>query len=80
MLLYATLAASSTFGQPALEVKILNVRKNSGKIIVELYNNESGWLKSPLRKTVLPTNEATAYCFIWGTSRQVCHLRLPGCQ
>jgi uncharacterized protein (DUF2141 family) len=50
---------TSTFGQQTLDVQISNVRKNSGKIVVEIYNTESSWLKSPFRKTVLPTNEAT---------------------
>jgi uncharacterized protein (DUF2141 family) len=57
-LITTALAAPRTFGQQTLDVQISNVRKNSGKIVVEIYNNESSWLKSPFRKTVLPTNEA----------------------
>ncbi len=58
ILITNTLTASGTFGQQTLGVQISNVRKNSGKIVVEIYNTESSWLKSPFRKTVLPTNEA----------------------
>jgi uncharacterized protein (DUF2141 family) len=59
ILIMTALTAPRTFGQQTLDVQITNVQKNSGKIVVEIYNNESNWLKSPFRKTVLPTDKAT---------------------
>ena len=59
ILITTALTAPRTFGQRTLDVQISNVQKNSGKIVVELYNTASSWLKSPFRKTVLPANEAT---------------------
>lgn len=51
------LTASESFSQGTLEIKIANVQKNSGKVVVEIYNSESSWLKTPFRKAVLATNQ-----------------------
>jgi len=59
ILIANTKTAPSTFGPQTLDVQISNIQKNSGKIVVEIYNTESSWLKSPFRKIVLSTNEAT---------------------
>lgn len=49
--------AFSSFGQESLDIKISNVRKNSGKIIVEIYNSKTSWLKSPYQKLELSSNQ-----------------------
>ena len=45
----------TSFGQETLDIKITNIKKNSGKIVVEIYNTKSGWLKTPFKKLVLTT-------------------------
>ena len=46
------------YGQEAtLKIKVFNIQKNTGKIVVEIYNNKSTWLETPLRKVLLNTNE-----------------------
>lgn len=58
LLLSTTLWAFQSLNQPSpLVIEILNVRKNGGIIVVTLYQNKSGWLKSPFRKITLPTGE-----------------------
>ncbi len=42
-----------SFGQELLAIKISNVKKNKGKIVVEIYNTKQSWLKTPFRKMVL---------------------------
>lgn len=49
---------SKSFGQHALDIKVTNIKKNAGKIIVEIYDNKNAWLKTPYKKVVLPTNQA----------------------
>jgi uncharacterized protein (DUF2141 family) len=49
--------ASKSFGQETLEIKITNIKKNSGKIVVEIYSSKTSWLKTPYKKLVLPTNQ-----------------------
>jgi len=46
----------NSFGQQKLDIKIANIKKNSGKIIVEIYDNQSAWLKMPFKKVVLSTD------------------------
>lgn len=50
-------SASKSFGQETLDIKITNIKKNSGKIVVEIYDSKDGWLKSPFKKLVLATNQ-----------------------
>lgn len=50
---------SKSFGQQTLEIKITNIKKNAGKIIVEIYDNKSSWLKNPYKKLVLLTDQET---------------------
>lgn len=40
-----------------LNIKITNVKVNSGNVIVEIYNNKSSWLKIPFRKLSLPSTQ-----------------------
>jgi len=47
----------SSFGQQTLAIKVTNIKKNSGKIVVEIYDNKSAWLKMPFKKVVLPTDQ-----------------------
>jgi uncharacterized protein (DUF2141 family) len=48
---------SKSFGQHALEIKIANIKKNTGTIIVEIYDRKSSWLKTPYKKVVLITDQ-----------------------
>lgn len=48
---------SKSFGQRNLDIKVTNIKKNAGKIIVEIYENKSEWLKKPYKKVVLQTNQ-----------------------
>jgi uncharacterized protein (DUF2141 family) len=52
-----TFASAKSYGQQALDIKITNIKKYSGKIIVEIYNSKTGWLKTPYKKLVLPTDK-----------------------
>ena len=45
--------ALQSFGQEPLEIKVLKVQKNTGKVVVEIYNSKTSWLKTPYRKMVL---------------------------
>jgi len=56
-LLITSLTAVESFAQETLAIKISNIRKNSGKVVVEIYNSKASWLKTPYRKTVLSANE-----------------------
>jgi uncharacterized protein (DUF2141 family) len=59
-LLALTLSAARPVNPPAsLQIDILDVQKGKGKIIVELYKDKSDWLKTPFRKTTLPTDQST---------------------
>ena len=49
--------SSNSFGRETLDIKITNIKKNTGKIIVEIYNSKSSWLKSPYKKVVLLTDQ-----------------------
>ncbi len=49
--------AFKSFGQDSLNINVSNIKKNSGKIIVEIYNSKSSWLKTPYRKLELFTNQ-----------------------
>jgi uncharacterized protein (DUF2141 family) len=49
--------ASKSFGQETLDIKITNIKKNSGKIVVEIYNSKNEWLETPFQKLVLPSNQ-----------------------
>lgn len=50
-----------------LNIKITNIELNKGKVIVEIYKNESNWLKEPFRKIVLPS----------GSESQVASFEVP---
>jgi uncharacterized protein (DUF2141 family) len=50
-------STSSSFGQQALEIKVANIKKHTGKIIVEIYDSKSSWLKTPYKKVVLITDK-----------------------
>lgn len=38
----------------SFQVSVSNVKKGGGNVVVELYKQETTWLKSPLKKSVLP--------------------------
>ncbi|HEY9297999.1 MAG TPA: DUF2141 domain-containing protein [Phormidium sp.] len=50
---------TSSAQQPSLQIDVLNVQKNRGKIIIELYKNKSNWLKSPFQKITVPSDEVS---------------------
>lgn len=56
-LLITSLTAVESFAQGTLDIKISNIRKNSGKVVVEIYNGKANWLKSPFKKLELATNQ-----------------------
>jgi uncharacterized protein (DUF2141 family) len=51
-------ASKSQDQQSSLHIAILNIEKNRGKIVVEIYKDKSDWLKSPFQKTILSTDES----------------------
>ena len=60
LLLAAALAASKPLNQQApLQIQILNVQKNNGKVVVEIYNSKSDWLKKPFRRMTLSADNNT---------------------
>jgi uncharacterized protein (DUF2141 family) len=46
----------SSIGNQTLDIKVANIKKNTGKIIVEIYDSKSSWLKTPFKKAVLSTD------------------------
>lgn len=48
---------SKSFGQETLDIKITNIKKNSGRIVVEIYNSKTSWLKNPYKKLELTSNQ-----------------------
>ncbi len=48
---------SKSFAQESLVIKISNIQKNKGKVIVEIYTSETSWLESPYKKMVLSTGQ-----------------------
>ena len=46
-----------SFGQETLDIKITNIKKNTGKIVVEIYDSKTKWLKTPYQKMELFSNE-----------------------
>jgi uncharacterized protein (DUF2141 family) len=46
-----------SFGQESLIIKILNVQKNTGKVVIEIYTSKTSWLESPYKTMVLSTNQ-----------------------
>jgi uncharacterized protein (DUF2141 family) len=59
LLALALAAFDAAAQQPPLRIEISNIKKNSGTIVVELYNDEASWLKQPFRRLVLPTDESS---------------------
>ena len=56
LLTVALSASKSSDQQSPLNIEILNVQKNQGKIVVEIYKDEASWLESPFRKATLSTD------------------------
>ena len=52
-------ASKSLAQQPLLQIEILNIQKDRGKIVVEIYKDKSDWLKTPFQKISLSTNESS---------------------
>ena len=58
-LLITSLTVVESFAQETLAIKISNIRKNSGKVVVEIYNSQASWLKTPVKKLELAPNQAS---------------------
>jgi len=59
-LLGSSLAIAQQAAQPSsLTINVNNLKKNEGKLVVEIYNNRADWLKKPFRKTVVAASEET---------------------
>jgi len=52
-----TVTTSQSFGQESLDIKISNIKKNTGNVVVEIYNNKTSWLKTPYQKLVLSSKQ-----------------------
>ena len=52
-----SLTTPKSFGQESLDIKISNIRKNTGKVIVEIYNSQTNWLKTPFQTVALLSNQ-----------------------
>ncbi|NVO86653.1 DUF2141 domain-containing protein [Hymenobacter terrestris] len=60
LLLATVLVASKPLVQQApLQIQILNVEKNNGKLVVEIYNAKAEWLKKPFRRVTLAPDDNT---------------------
>ncbi|WP_046247415.1 DUF2141 domain-containing protein [Hymenobacter terrenus] len=54
LLLTAGGAAFRPAGQPsAFTIQVVNIEKDRGRVVVEIYNEKSGWLKKPFRRLTL---------------------------
>ena len=56
-LMITSFTVFESFAQGTLAIKISNVRKNSGKIVVEIYNSKASWLKNPFKKLELAPDQ-----------------------
>ena len=52
-----TFTPCTSFGQETLDIKISNIKKNTGKIVVEIYDRKTKWLKTPYQKMELLSNQ-----------------------
>lgn len=52
-----TFTSFKSFAQGSLEIKISNIKKNTGKVVVEIYDNKTTWLKTPYRKMELSSSQ-----------------------
>lgn len=48
---------SNSFGQKSLDIKISKIKMNTGKVIVEIYNSKTSWLKTPYQTIELPSDQ-----------------------
>lgn len=51
------LASFHAFSQQTLDIKISNIQKSSGKVVVEIYQDEASWLESPHKQLRLSPDE-----------------------
>ena len=51
------LTTSKSFGQETFEIKITNIKKNTGKVVVEIYDSKTSWLKTPYQKMELSSSQ-----------------------
>jgi uncharacterized protein (DUF2141 family) len=68
-------ATSTSFGQQAFEIKVANIKKDTGRIIVEIFDSKSSWLKTAYKKVVLITDkEAQIASFNANSQPQIINL------
>ena len=56
-LLLILITAPESPVQGTLDITITNIKKNSGKVVVEIYNSKAGWLQTPFRKLALSSTQ-----------------------
>lgn len=60
LLLAAGSSASQSAGQPSpFTIEVVNIEKNRGSVVVEIYNEKSGWLKKSFRRLTLAPSAST---------------------
>lgn len=47
------------FQSNTLDIKVTGIKKNSGKVIVEIYKDKANWLEKPLQKLELSSDSET---------------------
>lgn len=52
-LLIMSFTTFNPFEKELLDIKITNIKMNSGNVVVEIYNDKSDWLKNPYQKVIL---------------------------
>ena len=63
-LLISVVTTAELLAQGTLDIKIANIRKNSGNVVVEIYNSKANWLKTPFKKLELsPTQDSQTASF-----------------
>ena len=59
VLVATTLSAPKFSGQQSpLRIAIANMKKNSGKIVVEIYQDKASWLENPFKTVTLSSDES----------------------
>ena len=56
-LMLTLITAPESPAQGSLDINITNIKKNSGRIVVEIYNSKADWLKTPFKKLELSSNQ-----------------------
>lgn len=57
IILTASFSSLSAAGQQNISIKITNIKKNTGMVILEIYNSKSTWLKTPYQKLTISSDQ-----------------------